>query len=454
MSDDRPDIISSDGGEQAPAEEQPEWLAERLAWFESLKFGLFLHWGPYSQWGCIESWPLVEEDTWARPDSLKAWVERGRDLERFRRDYCALNRTFDPTRFEPEAWAEAAEQAGMRYVAFTTKHHDGFCMFDTRTTDYRITHPDCPFHSHPRANVAREVFQAFRERGMGISCYFSKSDWHSPYYWSPDAPAHDRNPNYDTQAHPERWARFVAFVHAQVEELMTEYGPVDVLWLDGGQVRPPRQDIQMARLAAMARSHQPGLIVADRTVGGPYENILTPEQRIPEEPLEQTWESCLTMGTGWAYKPEDEYKPARTLLRMLIETVSKNGNLLLNIGPSPEGVLPEEAVRRLREIGAWMAVNGEAIHDTHAIAPYAEGQVRYTARGETVYAIVQADEGQDEPPAEVTLTGLRPAPGAKVELLGHDGPLEWDSTQAGARIRFPRRPAPCEHAWVLRYRRA
>ncbi|MBM3473594.1 MAG: hypothetical protein FJX75_10030, partial [Armatimonadetes bacterium] len=240
-------------------------LADRLEWFRDRKFGLFMHWGPYSQWGCIESWPLVEEDTWARPDDLPAWVERGKDIERFKRDYFALNRTFDPTEFDPRPWAAAAKRAGMQYVVFTTKHHDGFSMFDTRQTDYRITHPDCPFSSDPRANVAREVFDAFREEGFGIGVYFSKSDWHCPYYWSPDRPARTRNPNYDTAAEPEKWERFAQFVHGQIEELMTGYGPVDILWLDGGQVRPPLQDIRMDEIAAMARTHQPGLIIADRT---------------------------------------------------------------------------------------------------------------------------------------------------------------------------------------------
>ncbi len=125
---------------------------------------------------------------WARPAGLACWEERGRDLGRFRRDYWALNRTFNPQHFDPQAWVEAAQLGGMRYVAFTTKHHDGFCMFDTRTTDYKTTGPDCPFHANPRANIAKHVFEAFRAQGFGIHCYFSKSDWHSPYYWDPAFP--------------------------------------------------------------------------------------------------------------------------------------------------------------------------------------------------------------------------------------------------------------------------
>ncbi len=447
MSEQRPDIIN--GSLQVTETEQPAWLAERLQWFEDLKFGLFLHWGPYCQWGCIESWPLVEADTWARPDDLPAWVERDRDLERFREDYFALNRTFNPVQFDPAVWAEMAAQAGMKYVCFTTKHHDGFCMFDTRTTAYRVTHPHCPFSSHARANIARQVFDAFRAAGFGISCYFSKSDWHTPFYWWPGAPAPDRNPNYDTHAHPQRWAEFVNFVHAQVRELMSDYGRIDVLWLDGGQVRPPDQDIDMAAMAAMARDLQPGLIIADRTVGGPYENILTPEQMVPDEPLGQTWESCLTMDTSWSYKPDDAYKPTRELLHLLIDVVAKGGNLLLNIGPSPEGTLPATAVSRLQEIGAWMATNAEAIHGTRAIAPYAEGDVRYTSKGGTVYAHVLAEGNQ--PPSEARLT-LLPAPDSEVRLLGYRQPLAWTVEDGKAVVTLPAN-LPSEHAWVLKYQR-
>jgi len=186
---------------------------------------------------------------------------------------------------------------------------------------------------------------------MAISCYFSKSDWHCPYYWSPDAPVVDRNPNYDTHKNPERWAKFVSFVHRQVEELMTQYGKIDILWLDGGQVRPPDQDINMPKLAAMARSHQPGLIIADRTVGGPYENFLTPEQHIPDKKIEGTWESCITLGTRWNYLPDDKYKPASEVVRMLDGIVADGGNLLLGIGPDSQGLIPAEAAERLREIG-------------------------------------------------------------------------------------------------------
>jgi len=428
-------------------------LAERLEWFRDLKFGLFMHWGPYSQWGCIESWPLVEEDTWARPDDLPAWVERGKDIERFRRDYLALNRTFNPTEFDPQPWAAAAKRAGMQYVVFTTKHHDGFSMFDTRQTDYRITHPDCPFSRDPHANIAREVFDAFRNEGFGIGVYFSKSDWHCPYYWSPDRPARTRNPNYDTQAEPERWEQFVQFVHGQIEELMTGYGPVDVLWLDGGQVRPPSQDIRMGEIAVMARKHQPGLIIADRTVGGEHENYLTPEQEVPDEPLlDKPWESCITMGDQWSFKPNDNYKGTRDLIHLLIGVVVKGGDLLLNVGPQPDGRLPEVALSRLDEIGDWMQVNAEAIHGTRPIAPYREGPLAFTQKGAGVYALY-LDESSDGVLPPVIDLPFTPAPGSAVTMLGVARPLDWTRTQLGCAIHVPQDVAqspPGRHAWVVR----
>jgi alpha-L-fucosidase len=440
----------------APQGQPPPDIANRLArpapgrmdWFQDLKFGLFLHWGVYSELGCIESWPLVYADrSWSNPE-----IKTLEEMLAFREKYWALNKKFNPTKFHPEDWAEAAKRAGMRYVMFTTKHHDGFCMYDTRQTNFRVTAPDCPFSRHARANIAKEVFDVFRKEGFGIGCYFSKSDWHHPGYWSPDSVPLDRNPNYDTLKQPERWKKFRRFVHGQVEELLTGYGHIDILWLDGGQVRPPKQDIRMSELVAMARGHQPHLIVVDRTVGT-FEDYRTPEQRVPEKPLSYVWESCLTMGTQWSYKPNDEYKTPRELVHLLIDIVAKGGNMLLNIGPRPDGTLPQVAVARLDAIGRWMDVNGEAIHGTRPMAPYKEGQVALTRKGDVVYAIYLAQADEVAPPAKISVPSLKPRSDAKIHLLGVHDKCDWQLGDNGLVIHVPSAAQvtpPCHHAWVFK----
>ncbi len=423
-------------------------LAQRLEWFQDMKFGLFLHWGVYSQTGSIESWPMVWEDrNWSNPA-----IKTKEEMVEYRKKYFALNRTFNPTAFNPDMWAAAAKAAGMKYVVFTTKHHDGFSMFDTRQTDYRITSPQVPFSRDPHSNVAFEVFRAFRAQGFGIGAYFSKSDWHCPYYWRPDVFALDRNPNYDTGADSERWGKFVSFVHGQVRELMTGYGNIDILWLDGGQVVPPKQDIQMAKLSAMARSYQRDLIIANRDAGDAYEDYLTPEQKVPDQPLPKPWESCITMAKQFSYNANDVYKPTHDLIHLLVNIVAKGGNLLLNIGPSPEGTLPETALSRLKEIGAWMDVNSEAIYGTRPAAPYRDGRCALTRKGNSIFAIYLAEEGENTLPQQVRLTSVQPAAGSSVRLLGSAAKLPWSRDGGVTVIDVPdavRNSPPSRDAFVF-----
>ena len=285
-----------------------------------------------------------------------------------------MQTTFNPQNFNPEKWVEAAKDAGMKYVVFTTKHHDGFCMFDTKETDYKITSSKTPFSSNPRSNVAKEIFDAFRKENFLIGAYFSKPDWHTENYWCPYFPPKDRNVNYDPKKYPEKWNAFKQFTFNQIKELMSGYGKMDILWLDGGWVRPQStidknvdwqkgivydQDIDMKNIAAMGRSLQPGLIVVDRSVGGEFENYQTPEQQVPEKPLSFPWETCMTMGNSWSFVPNDHYKSARQLVQLLVKIVSRGGNFLLNIGPGPDGDWDSTAYRRLADIGAWMKINGQ-----------------------------------------------------------------------------------------------
>jgi alpha-L-fucosidase len=239
--------------------------------------------------------------------------------------------------------------------------------------------------------------------------------------------------------------RFRDFVHGQVRELMSGYGPIDILWMDGGQVRPPKQDIQMDRLAAMARGYQPDLIVVNRSARDAYEDYRTPEQQVPKAPLAYTWESCLTMGKQWSYKPDDQYKSTRDLIRLLVDIVAKGGNLLLNVGPDPDGRLPQPALERMREIGAWMKVNSEAIYGTRPVAPYRTDDFAFTRKGNTLYA-VWIPKTPDSP---LAFSGLAVAKKAKAQVLGGAG-VKWRNEGDRVVIDAPRRT----EAMVIRFTEA
>jgi len=455
--------VSAAGNGKEYVPETDPLVLKKLDEWQDWKFGFMMHWGPYSQWGIVESWSLCSEDEpfCKRPDGVS--------YADYIRDYEKLPETFNPVQFDPDEWADIAKAAGTKYVVFTTKHHDGFSMFDTAQTDYRITAPNVPFHTNPRANITLEVFNAFRKQGFGIGAYFSKPDWHNDDYWWRRFATPNRHVNYDPAKYPERWQRFVDFTHAQVNELTRDYGKIDILWLDGGWVRerntvdygksglagvPWSQNIDMPKMAALARRNQPGLIVVDRAVGGPYENYRTPEQTIPDLPLPYPWETCMTMGDSWSYVPDDNYKSTRTLVQMLVDVVAKGGNYLLNVGPKPDGRLPEEAIVRLREIGAWMDINGEAIYASRPVAPYMDGKFRYTklANGD-VYAIYLADEGESQLPARLSIPGSAPRDGESISVLGADAQLKWQREGGQTVVRIPasvRRATAGAPAWAIR----
>jgi alpha-L-fucosidase len=432
---------------QAPADPA---VQKKLAAWQDLKFGLFMHWGTYSQWGVVESWSICPED--------EGWTQRkgpySADYNQYKQAYENLQKSFNPKKFNPEKWVKAAHNAGMKYVIFTTKHHDGFAMFDTKQSDYKITDFKSPFSTNPRANVTKEIFNAFRKDNFMIGAYFSKPDWHSPDYWWPYFPPKDRNVNYDPAKYPARWQKFKDFTYNQIQELMTGYGNVDILWLDGGWVRPKatidtaiewqrgikfNQDIDMPKIAAMARQHQPGLIVVDRTVAGQYENYTTPEQEVPDKPLSYPWESCITMGNSWSYVPGDHYKSTHDIVQLLIKIVSRGGNLLMNIGPGPDGDWDPEAYKRLEGIGKWMQINGEAIYGSRAIAPYSYNNIYYTQSksGQAVYAFALNDTDKVSLPENLFLKLDKTKGLKRVNLLGASQKIKWMAGNGGITLQIP-----------------
>jgi alpha-L-fucosidase len=453
--------------DQSYVPETDTLVIRKLDQWQDLKFGLLMHWGTYSQWGVVESWSICAED--------EDWCHRKTDnYEEYKKEYEKLQTTFNPSRFDPSQWAAAARDAGMKYVIFTTKHHDGFCMFDTKYTNYKITDTACPFSRNVRANITREIFNAFRAEGFWVGPYFSKPDWHCEYYWWPNFATPDRNVNYDIKRYPDRWENYVTFTHNQIDELMSEYGPVDILWLDGGWVQPlsaeeitkefnspgykfmhiQSQDIRMDEIVVKAREKQPGLIVVDRAVPGRNQDYLTPENQVPNNALPYPWESCIISGGSWSWIPSATYMTPRQVIQLLVDIVAKGGNLLLNIAPGPDGSWDEGAYKMLAGVGVWMKVNGEAIYGTRPVKPYKEGKVCLTRKKDgTVYAIYLAGENETRPPSKIWLSTVQPEKDAIVSFVGSNERLKWEAVGSGFEATIPeniRQLPPCDHAWVLK----
>lgn len=345
-------------------------------WFPDARFGMFIHWGAYSEYGRGEQ-VLFREHLDQRAYSEQA---------------CRWN----PQHFDAAAWAGVARQAGMKYAVLTTRHHDGFCLWDSKLTDYSTA------SQAPRRDFVREYVEAFRAARLRVGLYYSLADWRIPAYW--DGPRHD----------PAGWEAFRSYIHGQVRELLTNYGKIDVMWFDGAWPRS-QEEWQSAELVRMMRSLQPhilinnrlGAVVADNAIEAPglsreLGDFGTPEhQIIPENRL---WESCqVSTWRLWGYTIGERWRPADVLLDFLVTSAGQGGNILLNVGPQPDGQLPPEFVAQMAAIGKWMDVHGEAIYGSEA------GDVcefitygRQTRKGNNLYLIVRFWDGRPT----MTLGGL------------------------------------------------
>ena len=357
-----------------------EAYESRMKWFLDARFGMFIHWGLYS--------------IPARGEWVRSYEEISKE------DYMPYFYEFDPKGYDPKAWARLAKQAGMKYVVLTAKHHDGFCLFDSKLTDFKSTNTKCG------RDLVKEFVEAVRAEGLQVGLYFSLIDWY-----------HDDFPHYGDKIHPMRnnpkfgnegrnWERYLEFMHGQVEEICSNYGKLDILWFDFSYDDMMGEKWGATKLINMVRSLQPGVIIDNRlecsgegfgslAEGNPtpyHGDFITPEQILPPYGLQDPagnplyWEACITMNRNWGYHATDrDFKPASMLIRKLVECVSKGGNMILNVGPDANGIIPERSVQTLEEIGRWMKHNSESIYGCGPAGIDKPDWGRITRKGDVLY---------------------------------------------------------------------
>jgi len=333
---------------EAPAEEKSylEARPEDMAWWKEARFGLFIHWGPVSLKGT--------EIGWSRGGERRGTGGKGEIPVEV---YDNLYKEFNPVEFDAQEWVSMAQGAGMKYLVFTSKHHDGFSMFDSKLTEYKIT--NSPF----KRDVVGELAQACHEAGLKLGFNYSPPDW--------------RHPDYRTERH----AKYIEYLHGQIRELCTNYGKLDILWFDG--LGGKAEDWDSENLFKMIRELQPGIIINNRA-GLPGDHD-TPEQTIGRFQRDRAWESCITICQQWAWKPNDKMKSLKECIDTLVRCAGGDGNLLFNVGPMPTGEIEPRQVERLKEMGAWLKQYGETIYGTRG-GPYRPGDWgACTCKGNVAY---------------------------------------------------------------------
>jgi alpha-L-fucosidase len=378
------------GMPSTPLAASPETKAERdarMAWWRDARFGMFIHWGLYAV--------PAGEYKGQRSKEIGEWIMSWANIPRAEYEHFAD--AFNPVKFDAAAWVATAKNAGMKYIVITSKHHDGFAIYDSAVSDYDIV-DRTPYKKDPVAELAAETKKA----GLKFCFYYSIMDWHHPSQFV-DAPGKDRTAgNHQNQMLPGQKPVYVAYMKSQLKELVTKYDPA-VLWFDGewgdwwteedGQdlyayVRGLKPSIIINNRVGKGRKGMEGMNRTDREYSGDFG---TPEQQIPANGIPGVdWESCMTLNDTWGFKAyDDNWKSTETLVRNLIDIASKGGNYLLNVGPTAQGEIPAASVERLAGMGKWMAVNGESIYGTTAspfTAQLAFG--RATKKGDRLYVQV------------------------------------------------------------------
>jgi alpha-L-fucosidase len=401
---------------------------ERTAWYRNAKFGMFIHWGPYSLASVEASWPIMRPTPGGITEA----------------EYRALPQRFNPTKFDPDSFVDLARAAGQEYMVFTTKHHDGFCMFDSSYTDYKIT--NTPYGK----DIVKQLAQACDKRNMRLGFYYSPPDMHHPDFRDTSKLARD---NWNGEPQRPEWPLYLDYMQLQLTELLTRYGPVALIWFDGLN---HQEKYNGERFIKLIRSLQPATLVNDR-IGVPGDYV-TPEQFIPKgiptkdvhfSAVDQTvqkelkstiprsedfqlWETCMTINNTWAYNMHDhEYKSAQFLIRSLVEVASRGGNFLLNVGPQPDGLIQPEFQERLRAIGDWLAINGDSIYGTTYGPVQGVGSIRSTTKRETIFVHVF-----DWPSSALEVNGLE-AKVISAHMLANGQPLKFQQAEGKLLIHVP-----------------
>jgi alpha-L-fucosidase len=410
--------------------ESGEQTEARMKWWHDARFGMFIHWGVYSvPAGKYKGTEIPGIGEWIM-DKAKIPVS----------EYEQFARSFNPVKFNAAEWVRIAKDAGVKYIVITSKHHDGFSMWNSGVSKYDIV----DFAPYGK-DVLKMLSDECNKQGIILCFYHSIMDWHHP------------------DANALNWTKYrEKYLKPQLKELLTGYGKLGVLWFDGEWIKEWTEE-QGRDLYNFVRNIQPDILINNRIGKGRQgmqgmnkDNSFvgdfgTPEQEILSTTSAFPWESCMTMNDTWGFKTSDtNWKSTETLVKNLVDIVSKGGNFLLNVGPTQEGLIPAASAERLREIGEWIRINGEAIYGVKQLKNYREGEnIRYTKSADEKYINAFL---LDWPGKELIIKQIKPADGSSIRMMGLNSDLRWKyDNKNGLRIELPAVPdLPCKHAWVLR----